>query len=62
MSNVRFKMNLTHLQQLLTGETVSIDTINGERVEFFLEDMGIERVEEICEQSIQSVKQKLYQS
>lgn len=62
MSNVRFKMNLTHLQQLLTGETVSIDTINGERAEFFLEDMGIERVEEICEQSIQSVKQKLYQS
>ncbi len=55
----RFKMNETMLLELLTGKTVRTTSANGEDVEFFLEDMGIDKVSAISQTAIKQVQDSL---
>lgn len=55
----RFKMNETMLLELLTGKTVRTTSANGEDVEFFLEDMGIDKVAAVSQTAIKQVQGSL---
>tara|TARA_B100002049_G_scaffold223617_1_gene194320 strand:+ start:17933 stop:18103 length:171 start_codon:yes stop_codon:yes gene_type:complete len=52
-------MNETMLLELLTGKTVRTTSANGEDVEFFLEDMGIDKVSAISQTAIKQVQDSL---
>jgi hypothetical protein len=58
---IRFKMNEDMLRNLLSGKTVCVDSLNSEdSIEFFLQDIGIDEVENACKEEIEKVKLNLF--
>lgn len=57
--SVRFKVNEVALRKLLVGETVKVKGAHGEEIEFFLEDVGLFKLQQIFEATIDKVTVKL---
>ena len=55
---IYFKVNAEMLYQLLTGEVVEAETQNG-TAKFFMEDIGINQVNDISQKAVKDVYKKM---